>query len=608
MNITIGREPTQVERMTDRELVQFLRAAGFALCKPDRAEKKPTDRGWPTRSLEPDDFTPDDMVGVIGGPLSAGGKPGHALVILDLDTPDAVAAADDYLPPTAMAEGRAGKPRSHRYFLVPVCSIPAWGISHAPLAAPAAMEQTGHAGPFLKSFRHRETKREVIRFLGTGGQAVCPPSIWRSDDGTRTEPREWADRVPGEPAVVPFLDLWDATCRLASRCGAGIPEVVPRPARTSAPRADSANRTLDRARKYLAKCEPAVSGQGGHNATFRAACVLVQGFDLDPEDAYGLLATDYNPRCQPQWSERELRHKVEDADRVPSRHPRGRLRDAERDDRPTPARREPRPHAVTPAADPSPAAPTHPAVMIRKYWEDTYRPAYRVGNRVVCEDGEDLTQAVACSGAPTKLIDLLATAEHAPLYRGGGVNASALPGFFKKWAPTAWADMRDALPTEDEAEISLDAPVAEEFRRMVRDALLTEVTLGESDDRGRLLPAERLAVIEWARRFAKARWANVRSKVVYSRCENLGVGLLRLSVAIHHALFAQLPGGDRRLREMSTDQFNRRCAKYGVGRVPRDERPGGQRMVVLDREFLEDLLGLLNGSALPPDEVDRAAA
>jgi hypothetical protein len=58
-----------------------------------------------------------------------------------------------------------------------------------------------------------------------------------------------------------------------------------------------------------------------------AARVLVYGFDLGPEQAYHLLATEYNPRCAPEWSERELRHKLEDADRCTFGKPRGWLRD-----------------------------------------------------------------------------------------------------------------------------------------------------------------------------------------------------------------------------------------------------------------------------------------
>lgn len=74
----------------------------------------------------------------------------------------------------------------------------------------------------------------------------------------------------------------------------------------------SQSAAVDRARKYLAKMPVAVSGQDGHGVTFRAACVLVLGFALSPEEAYGLLC-EWNANCQPPWSERELKHKVESA-------------------------------------------------------------------------------------------------------------------------------------------------------------------------------------------------------------------------------------------------------------------------------------------------------
>src|SRR5690606_3701479 len=69
---------------------------------------------------------------------------------------------------------------------------------------------------------------------------------------------------------------------------------------------------IERARKYLAKVPPAVSGQSGHNTTFHAACVLVCGFMLERQQALGLLA-EWNQACQPPWSDRELEHKVDSA-------------------------------------------------------------------------------------------------------------------------------------------------------------------------------------------------------------------------------------------------------------------------------------------------------
>jgi hypothetical protein len=73
--------------------------------------------------------------------------------------------------------------------------------------------------------------------------------------------------------------------------------------------------TLDTARACLAKLPPAISGAGGHNATFRAACCIVR-FGLADGDAMILLRQWNGTHCQPPWTERELIHKLKDARRV----------------------------------------------------------------------------------------------------------------------------------------------------------------------------------------------------------------------------------------------------------------------------------------------------
>ncbi|MBI5385072.1 MAG: hypothetical protein HZA90_10340 [Verrucomicrobia bacterium] len=82
--------------------------------------------------------------------------------------------------------------------------------------------------------------------------------------------------------------------------------------------------TIERARRYIAKCAPAISGQGGHDATFHVAAVLVHGFALSKNDALMLLR-EWNVTCQPSWSERELLHKVASAASAQQAQPRGYL-------------------------------------------------------------------------------------------------------------------------------------------------------------------------------------------------------------------------------------------------------------------------------------------
>lgn len=67
-----------------------------------------------------------------------------------------------------------------------------------------------------------------------------------------------------------------------------------------------------RAWKWLEKVPGAVSGQRGHDATFRVACKLTQYFQLNYDQALRLLAI-WNGTCEPPWTEQELIHKVEDA-------------------------------------------------------------------------------------------------------------------------------------------------------------------------------------------------------------------------------------------------------------------------------------------------------
>lgn len=86
---------------------------------------------------------------------------------------------------------------------------------------------------------------------------------------------------------------------------------------------------IERASKYLAKMDPSISGSRGHDACFKAACALVLGFGLSTDEAYHLLATEFNRRCDPPWSEKELLHKVNSANQEPGQ--RGYLRDARPD-------------------------------------------------------------------------------------------------------------------------------------------------------------------------------------------------------------------------------------------------------------------------------------
>ena len=84
-----------------------------------------------------------------------------------------------------------------------------------------------------------------------------------------------------------------------------------------------AARSVERARAFLQRVDPAVAGQQGDLQTFRVCCRIVRGFDLSDDEAVHALS-EWNARCEPPWSERELRQKVTNARRY-GREPQGGL-------------------------------------------------------------------------------------------------------------------------------------------------------------------------------------------------------------------------------------------------------------------------------------------
>lgn len=147
-----------------------------------------------------------------------------------------------------------------------------------------------------------------------GGQVVVPPSIhpktgrayaWdlRPDEYDLAEAPGWLlDLVqgakPGSADPAPLGGL---------------------PAGTTPPS------VIRRAKAYLASLPPAISGQNGHAAAYRAASALVWGFALEPEEARVLFVEHYNPRCTPEWDGKEIDHKITEAFAKEHEKPRGYL-------------------------------------------------------------------------------------------------------------------------------------------------------------------------------------------------------------------------------------------------------------------------------------------
>jgi hypothetical protein len=120
------------------------------------------------------------------------------------------------------------------------------------------------------------------------------------------------------------------TIAYRDRCRRYGPDAFPAPPPPSAERATVvgvaatfAGDALERARRYLARVEPAVAGAHGDLHTFRVCCRIVRGFDLTDADALAALQ-DWNRRCEPPWTDGELLTKIAGARRY-GREPIGAL-------------------------------------------------------------------------------------------------------------------------------------------------------------------------------------------------------------------------------------------------------------------------------------------
>jgi len=245
-------------------------------------KKAPVIPGWQDLRLTPSEieqrFSSQSNIGVINGEAS------NWLGDVDLDHPDAVRLAPEYLPLT-VTFGREGNPKSHYLYQ---------------LSAPASTKQ------------HTTSKGMAVE-LRVNGQTIFPGSTHPSGELV-----EWT--ADGEPAIVDPKYLHRCVEQLAAAVKAiHDPQPTSEPTReTTKPARQEAtdDETLERARRYVAKMRPAISEQGGHNQTYKVACKLVLVFDLSPSDAMTVLR-QYNKRCEPPWTEQELQHKIDDATKSP---------------------------------------------------------------------------------------------------------------------------------------------------------------------------------------------------------------------------------------------------------------------------------------------------
>ena len=146
--------------------LQALIDQGWALVPVRAGTKRPDAPDWPTRVFTPDDFRPDDNVGVKLGSASGG------LVDVDCDCRETAALAHELLPVTRM-HGRPSHPHSHYWYRI--------------IEGPAP-ESTA----VWKDLQNAT----LVEVRSTGGQTVVPPSIHASG-----EPITWVNPTQ---AVLPI--------------------------------------------------------------------------------------------------------------------------------------------------------------------------------------------------------------------------------------------------------------------------------------------------------------------------------------------------------------------------------------------------------------------
>ncbi len=134
------------------------------------------------------------------------------------------------------------------------------------------------------------------------------------------------------PGVALDVDLWLSDARDVDTAVAEVEAFEREQATARAERRASTPRgpglsPVERASRYLATMPPSISGAHGHDALYRAALAL-HGFGLAEGAALALLRAEFNPRCKPTWSERDLTRKAREVAR--SRFPAGYLLEGRR--------------------------------------------------------------------------------------------------------------------------------------------------------------------------------------------------------------------------------------------------------------------------------------
>lgn len=155
----------------------------------------------------------------------------------------------------------------------------------------------------------------------TGTMAVAPPSKHASG-GTY----EWIRHPESTPLATAPQWLIDLIPKREAKTGdVGVVEDDVRRAAANTSTNTKANTSPntftvsaetpleDRLRRYLEATPPAISGERGHDATFKLCCKVVEVFGVLPDTVLIEHLETWNDTCLPPWKAKELRHKLSEA-------------------------------------------------------------------------------------------------------------------------------------------------------------------------------------------------------------------------------------------------------------------------------------------------------
>jgi len=230
-------------------------------------------------------FSPCSNIGI-----ALGGEP-TGIVDIDLDSEVARRMAPAFLPVTATT-GRKSSPRSHWWYRALGVGYHKFRLRSASGKHSCLLEvrSSGHqtvVGPSVHPNGERidmllGTPLEIDRDRLIGCVTALARCVWR---------------IVNPDVPIPVGELGFADERGQARRTVAVPQ----------------DNTTGRAAQYVAKCDPAVSGCHGHNKTFTVAMAIVHRFGLTDDQAMSVLLSEFNHRCLPPWSERELLHKIRSA-------------------------------------------------------------------------------------------------------------------------------------------------------------------------------------------------------------------------------------------------------------------------------------------------------